>query len=485
MWTEEQIKYLSDNYINLTNKELSNTLSKSERSIERKLSNLGLKRGWRDYEIKYLQKVYEYIPNDILSTKLNKSVNSIISKAQRLNLYKDGDKVSVYKIRKKSKYVCEECDEFGTNSLKGLSIHLSKKHLNIDHKEYYLNYLGSIENCYFCGESGKFIDFVNGFRNLCESNDCLSKSRNSHSIETFKRKGYSDEESISIIGNSLEKQSISGKHTVKNRLKKDPLFTKKKSPNCKEFYLERGYSEKESVKKSSKVVRDMQNVSHKKRKENPYEYSHTYNTKKEYYIERGYSEEQSLELLSERQTTFSKEICIEKYGEKEGLRIWEERQDKWLKTMDSKTEEEKIEINKKKLFNNSGYSKISNELFDCVFSHLNIKMKNKSYYQNNNGELIRYDQEYKRCYRLDFTNTISNKCIEFNGDFWHCNPAKYNENYTHNILKRSAKEIWEYDNQKNNFIKDKLGFDLLIIWESDYRKNKKETIQKCIDFLKK
>jgi len=27
------------------------------------------------------------------------------------------------------------------------------------------------------------------------------------------------------------------------------------------------------------------------------------------------------------------------------------------------------------------------------------------------------------------------------------------------------------------------GFDVLIIWDSEYRKNKKDVINKCLDFL--
>ena len=29
------------------------------------------------------------------------------------------------------------------------------------------------------------------------------------------------------------------------------------------------------------------------------------------------------------------------------------------------------------------------------------------------------------------------------------------------------------------------GFDVLTIWDSEYKKNKMETIQKCLDFLNK
>ena len=46
-----------------------------------------------------------------------------------------------------------------------------------------------------------------------------------------------------------------------------------------------------------------------------------------------------------------------------------------------------------------------------------------------------------------------------------------------------AYEIWEKDKIRINSI-EKEGYKVLIIWENDYNKNKKESIQKCIDFLK-
>lgn len=60
-------------------------------------------------------------------------------------------------------------------------------------------------------------------------------------------------------------------------------------------------------------------------------------------------------MLAERQTTFSLEKCVEKHGIEEGTKIWEERQEKWQNTLNSKSYEELMEINAKKtpLFRNS------------------------------------------------------------------------------------------------------------------------------------
>lgn len=67
----------------------------------------------------------------------------------------------------------------------------------------------------------------------------------------------------------------------------------------------------------------------------------------EYYLKRGYNENEAKRLLSERQSTFSLEKCIERYGE-EGLIIFNQRQQKWQKTLQSKPKEELERINRDK-----------------------------------------------------------------------------------------------------------------------------------------
>jgi G:T-mismatch repair DNA endonuclease (very short patch repair protein) len=45
-----------------------------------------------------------------------------------------------------------------------------------------------------------------------------------------------------------------------------------------------------------------------------------------------------------------------------------------------------------------------------------------------------------------------------------------------------AYEIWEKEKIKIKSIEN-LGYEVLIIWEYDYKYHKEETIQKCIEFL--
>jgi G:T-mismatch repair DNA endonuclease (very short patch repair protein) len=61
-----------------------------------------------------------------------------------------------------------------------------------------------------------------------------------------------------------------------------------------------------------------------------------------------------------------------------------------------------------------------------------------------------------------------NLIIEYNGDYWHCNPKKYGEDYFNQVKGKTAKELWEYDKNKVDLI-IKRGYNLEIIWESDLK----------------
>lgn len=501
-WTDKEIEFLENNYNIFSNTELSKKMDRSLYSIEKKLKRLGLKKSsrslsmkWSDDDINFLKENYSKITNKELSEILRRSPKTILNRASKMGLSKDKNHLSkVAKIRYEEnknnlnnnktediiyKHYCKLCEN-GFNELDHLQIHLVKKH-NFDIEKYYHSYISEVNTCLYCDNKSKFISLKKGYHKICNSEECLSKSRAYNSKEWH----------ILNRGNLMEMEYQTHKrlNSLKigdiKRLKDNPNYYKEKSHNSPLFWMKRGHTLCESIQKSKEVVENMQSVSHKNRKENPDKYSHTYNTKVEYYLDKGLPEEQATEVLKNRQTTFSKEICIEKYGEKKGIEVWKDRQSKWLETMDSKSIEEKININRKKLFNKSGYSKISVELFNSILNKMSDKYKERTYYATHNNEFIRYNKEIKSYYKLDFVNTELMKCIEFNGDFWHCNPKKYNENHVHKITNKPVNEIWEYDKIKEKFIKENMGFDLLIIWESEYRKDKKRTIQKCIDFLQK
>lgn len=164
------------------------------------------------------------------------------------------------------------------------------------------------------------------------------------------------------------------------------------------------------------------------------------------------------------------------------MKIWNERQSKWINTMNSKSEEEKIEINRKKLLG-TGFSKISQILFWDIYNSLPnseiLKIKFSEF-----GKEFFLLNENKNWFAYDFVSITNKKCIEFNGDFWHCNPNYFDKDYLHRVKKVKASEIWSVDKNKIELI-NKKGYQVLTIWESEYKKNPKQTLEKCIEFLNK
>ena len=186
-------------------------------------------------------------------------------------------------------------------------------------------------------------------------------------------------------------------------------------------------------------------------------------TQLRYWLLKGYNEEEAKKKLSERQRTFSLEKCIKKYGEEEGRKRFEERQTKWKKSLFKSFEKY-----------GDGRSQQSDFAYDiitmlCEYLNINIPIREK-YISDDDGAH----------YAFDFT--LGKKMIEFNGDYWHCNPELYDADFYNKRKQMTAKEIWEYDKKKTQAA-EKKGYTVLTIWESEYNENRKAAIEKCIKYL--
>ncbi len=131
------------------------------------------------------------------------------------------------------------------------------------------------------------------------------------------------------------------------------------------------------------------------------------------------------------------------------------------------------------------YSLISQELFDSIKGQF---VDNKTYYPNGSGgkEYSVYDDINHRLYFYDYVDLTLNKCIEFHGDCFHGNPEMYKHDDTPNFYDRSitCQQMWDNDSTKINCLKRLRNIDTLVIWEKDYRYDKSEVVEKCINFLK-
>lgn len=84
-------------------------------------------------------------------------------------------------------------------------------------------------------------------------------------------------------------------------------------------------------------------------------------------------------------------------------------------------------------------------------------------------------------YAYDISISNTNKLIEVYGDYWHGNPLLHKE--TDLILKGSSKEVlvrdkWDADRTKEQHARTR-GYDLLIVWEYDW-KNNREDVERII-----
>lgn len=193
-----------------------------------------------------------------------------------------------------------------------------------------------------------------------------------------------------------------------------------------------------------------------------------------YYTKDGYTEDESIELIRNRQTTFSLDICIEKYGAEEGTQRWSDRQAKWLNTLSGKTEEEKDLINKKKIYKSGMSSKQEKYLLEKLKEITRLELEHQFIIKRNDvsSRYFSYDIKY------------NNKIIEYNGDLWHANPSKYKKDDIPGFPgnKKTANEIWDKDKLKQKLALDN-GYEILIVWENDMKIDKQKSIQECINFL--
>ncbi len=189
----------------------------------------------------------------------------------------------------------------------------------------------------------------------------------------------------------------------------------------------------------------------------------------DYYIARGYSLAESQIMITNSQKYFSKDICIEKYGNVDGIAVWQNRQASWQATLNKKSDEEKARINRLKL--SKGITVSAAE--KLILEQIQVTIPNVIH----QFTLIKTD---KKQYVYDIM--ANNKIIEYNGDFWHANPNIYLPDYVNPRTKLKAVDKWALDSIKIRYAQSQ-GYEVLVIWERDFKNNTEETIKKCIQFL--
>lgn len=83
-WTEEETKYLAENYLTKSASEMAEDLGMTVSAVTHKIGRSGLKvrekgRSWSEEEKEYVKQNYKKIPTKDLAQRLNRTVNSIIT----------------------------------------------------------------------------------------------------------------------------------------------------------------------------------------------------------------------------------------------------------------------------------------------------------------------------------------------------------------------------------------------------------------------
>jgi G:T-mismatch repair DNA endonuclease (very short patch repair protein) len=87
----------------------------------------------------------------------------------------------------------------------------------------------------------------------------------------------------------------------------------------------------------------------------------------------------------------------------------------------------------------------------------------------------------KRWFFPDMLDKGAKTIIEYYGDFWHANPEKYSADQ---IVTRNntAQQIWDKDEKRISALKE-LGYDVIIVWQSDYKKDKESILNNLNNYL--
>lgn len=289
-------------------------------------------------------------------------------------------------------------------------------------------------------------------------------------INYYLIRGYTEDEAIEMI--RKVQSSVNQKGNRPEVIKKRVESWKKNKSNIKsqrgrEFYRLKGLSEDEInskiEKRNDKWMQSLEDYIERtgdnfhKRKGWDYEY-----------MRNKHGHEKAVEIIKARGLPFDN--FVKKHGEN-----WQEIYAKTRyskKNLIRKYGEEKAselihQTNRKRILNTRKSKRgISSKIELDFYNTLDDDWEQQMVFKGENNIV----------YIFDFYNESTKELIEFQGDYWHCNPSKYDPDYFHTIKKMFAWEIWEFDAEKKKQA-EKRGWSVKYVWESDYQQEIKTRIQ--------
>ena len=319
-----------------------------------------------------------------------------------------------------------------------------------------------MKECVVCGKMIKKVDSVLTTDYVC-SVECKTERKKSIpppvsilTVSYWTDRGYSEEEAREKI--SIEQSS--------------------RSPRHPSYWVKKGYTMEEATDKVSEVQKG--NTQKRSEKYTHEELQAFTPWSTVYWLNLGYTEEEAREIKSKNADTQSLESYISRYGEEEGTLKYNElcnhrKETYTLEGSIARHGEEKGEEIWANRFSNRTDSKAAKNFFDSVIAaipsgyNIHVGGDGKKEFGVRNLENNKY-------YLYDFVIPKLGVCVEFHGDYWHCNPNKYAADFFHPQSNKYAADLWTYDQLKIDTMTKYRGYETTVVWESEAKAKLPEVI---------
>lgn len=329
-----------------------------------------------------------------------------------------------------------------------------------------LNNIIQLPTCKLCGNKVNFHSITKGYYKYC-SLKCSSKDTSKNRVESIRKSQGENAFKIKTpltkerqqIANDRRKQTTLDRYGVESYMQ-TPEFRQSISNAAMEQYGVEYFTRAKEVQEQTKQT----------------------------CIERyGYENQMQSPIIQQK----AKNTCLDVYGYEyasQAPEVWKKGMDTFKDRYGINSNFNKSEVRDKSLKTKiekygtpnpglliTGYSKISQEFCDNLYKMLPEELKKYSHYQNKDRETwLRYKvKDHNNYFFYDFSIMSLKILIEYNGDYWHRNP-KFYEATEENI------EIWKKDEFKKE-IAEEQGFQILYVWDSDYKENKEKTLNEILE----
>jgi hypothetical protein len=188
------------------------------------------------------------------------------------------------------------------------------------------------------------------------------------------------------------------------------------------------------------------------------------------------------------------EYFVEKYGKERGEKVYRELNKKKALTLENfvlKYGEEEGIIRFQKYINRqaSSVSKVSQKFFWEIYNKIPPVLQKKTYFKELNSEFgtIVFENHVKtNFYKYDFVISSIGFVLEYNGDLFHANPKMFLPEDTPNFFdkKITAKEIWEKDKIKKDYIENERGYHLYYVWDSEVLQQPERNLENVLNLIR-